>query len=114
MLERHAAPDANSAVRELLEQRLDQIENTIHEMSRELRDGQNRIERDMHERLSRIERQVIETNGRVTRLEAWKISVEARGDQRMSDKAWVQPIITGAVTVILAALAIAVFGIDRL
>jgi hypothetical protein len=105
-------------VQQMIVDRLDLIDNNLHESARELRDGQKRLEIDFHERLNRIERQTTDTNGRVTKLEAWEIASTARADAaqkiRDHDRTWVQPVITGVVTVLLAALFVALLNLDKL
>ena len=44
------------------------------------------------------------TNGRVTRLEAWKIAEQAKDEQRAHDKAWFQPVVTGVITAVIVLL----------
>lgn len=98
--------------------RIEQVDTAVRESSRELRSGLHRLEGDMHERLNRIERQTTETNGRVTKLEAWQIASEARQDAEMriraKDRSWVQPVVTGVVTVLIAAIFVALLNLDRI
>lgn len=118
------SPENDPVVRELIEQRLDQLNVSLAEHSAELRRGQARIDRDMHdrlntldhhiqERLSRIEQQTTEHNGRMTKVEAWKIAVDAREEMRRVDRTWFQPVITGIVTIIFAALFVALLNVDK-
>ena len=121
----YMSPENDLVVRELIEQRLDQLTVSLAEHSAELRRGQERIDRDMHdrlntldqhmqERLTRIEQQTTEHNGRMTKVEAWKIAVDAREDMRRSDRSWFQPVITGVVTILMAAVFVALLNMDKL
>lgn len=70
-------PDQNPVVRELLETRLDALDNSIHELGKELRRGQERMETNFGGRLDRIEQQVRATNGRVTGIELREAAAKA-------------------------------------
>jgi len=109
-----ALHEAITATCRTLDQRFDAFDLRLTEVARELRQGQDRIERDMHQRLTRIEDRVIETNGRVGRLEAFRITTEAKLEQRQQDRTWFQPVVTGVVTVALGALFVALLNLDKL
>lgn len=70
-------PDSNPVVRELLETRLDNLDQSIHELGKELRRGQERMETNFGGRLDRIEQQVRATNGRVTGIELREAAAKA-------------------------------------
>ena len=70
-------PDQNPVVRELLETRLDALDNSIHELGMELRRGQERMEVNFGGRLDRIEQQVRATNGRVSAIEVREAAAKA-------------------------------------
>lgn len=70
-------PDHNPVVRELLETRLDALDNSIHELGLELRRGQERLEVNFGGRLDRIETQVRATNGRVSAIEVREAAAKA-------------------------------------
>ena len=86
------------------------LSKDLRAVAKDLRDTQDRIERDTIIRLERIETQTRMTNGRVSDLEKWEIEEKARDRLRHSDKAWVQPVITGFTTAVLIALALAGMG----
>ena len=69
-------------IKELLEQRMDQLAGDTQEIITLAR----------------------QTNGRVTRLEAWQISEQAKEEQRAHDKAWFQPVVTGVITAAIVLL----------
>ena len=66
-------------IKQLLEQRMDQLSDDTKEIINLAR----------------------QTNGRVTRLEKWQIAEQAKPEQRKSDKTWFQPVVTGVVTAVL-------------
>lgn len=74
------SPENNPVVRELLETRLDALDNSIHELGAELRKGQERMENSFGGRLDRIEQQVKTTNGRVTSIELREAAAKAVAD----------------------------------
>ena len=75
-------PTERNAIRELLENRLDSLHETLHASVQELKDGQNRIEHETHKRLDRIEQQTVKHNGRMTKLEERHIHDETLREER--------------------------------
>lgn len=76
------SPSEAQMIRQILEQRMDQLSSDTQEIIALAR----------------------QTNGRVTRLEKWQIAEQAKQEQRNSDKTWFQPVVTGVVTAVMVLL----------
>ena len=88
----------------LLDTKLSYLGSEIHATRTHLKEGQERLEKHLAERLTLIEEQVTKTNGRVTALERWQATEDAKDEVYLSARSWVQPVITGLVTAILVLI----------